>query len=588
MTSTPTRKLTVVVHADIVDSTTLVKSNEALAHQRIQDAFRRFVSVIERYGGIAHEVRGDAVLAEFSRVSDAISGSLAFQTVNTEHNLTLTDPVQPVLRIGIAMGEVIVADGTVTGEGVVLAQRLEQLADAGTVCVQGAAYQTVPRRLPFSYRDLGEKRVKGFDEPARAYEVSLQPGCAVPEPESKTPEDTEPEVPSEPSIAVLPFTNMSGDPEQEHFSDGITEDIITALSRVEGLLVVARNSTMVYKGTAVDLKQVGREQGVRYVLEGSVRRAGDRIRVTAQLIDAESGHHVWAERYDRDLVDVFAVQDEITHEITVEMHVHLREGDQARMWAGGTRDVRAWEMITRATELKDKEIFEDNLQGRLLAEEALNIDPTYARAWVVLGLLHWNDAFWEWADSRQESLALADSAARKALQLEPDYPDALILLAHVFRLRAEHEQAVEMAEKAVTLSPNHSENTAMLAILLTCAGEPEKAVAKFERAIRLCPIYPAWYLVLLGSCYYTLGELDAAVGTLNRAIEMEPDSAFARVWLACTLIETGAEEKAKKVAAEVIRIDPGFTATDFQGAEFKDPKIGERVVANLLRAGIPA
>ena len=223
------------------------------------------------------------------------------------------------------MGEVVIADDTVTGEGVVLAQRLEQLAESGGVCIQGAAYETVPKRLPFAYEGLGERDLKGFNEPVRVYAVKTtnQP---MPQRKSETLE-----LPESPSIAVLPFTNISGDPEQEHFGDGITEDIIMALSRISGLLVVARNSTMVYKGKAVDVKQIGKEQGVRYVLEGSVRKGGDRIRVTAQLIDATTGHHLWADRYDRALDDIFAVQDDITHQIVVEMRVQLSEGEKVRI-----------------------------------------------------------------------------------------------------------------------------------------------------------------------------------------------------------------------------------------------------------------
>ena len=259
------------MHADIVGSTALVHKNEALAHQRIQDTFRRFSETIATHGGIAHEIRGDALVAEFSKASDAVSAAVDFQATNATHNQTLADEIRPIIRVGVAMGEVVVADNTVTGAGIVLAQRLEQLAEPGGVCIQGAAYETVPKRLPFTYENLGEKELKGFDESVRVYAVREALATSSPESEAST------ELPEEPSIAVLPFTNMSGDPEQEFFSDGITEDIITALSRISGLLVVARNSTMVYKGEAVDVKQVGREQGVRYVLAVFGKRATEYV-----------------------------------------------------------------------------------------------------------------------------------------------------------------------------------------------------------------------------------------------------------------------------------------------------------------------
>ena len=313
MSETLSRKLVVILHADVVGSTALVQLNETLAHQRIRDTFQRFSETIATHGGIARELRGDALVAEFSKASDAVSAAVDFQNKNAAHNEALTDEVRPAVRIGIAMGEVVIADNTVTGEGVVLAQRLEQLADAGGVCLQGAAYETVPKRLPFEYVKLGEQTLKGFDEPVRAYGVSLKAGKSVLAPGiAKNVTKQALELPDKPSIAVLPFDNLSDDPEQDYFADGIVEDIITGLSKFRSLLVTARNSTFSYKGTSPNVQQVGKTLGVRYVVEGSVRRAGDRIRVTAQLIDALDGNHVWAERYDRQLVDLFDLQDEIT------------------------------------------------------------------------------------------------------------------------------------------------------------------------------------------------------------------------------------------------------------------------------------
>ena len=272
----PTRKLAVLLHADVVGSTALVQLNETLAHQRIQDTFRRFSESIARYNGTAHEIRGDALVAEFARASDAVSASLAFQVENAAYSNELPDEVRPVVRIGIAMGEVVVADHTVTGEGIVLAQRLEQLAEAGGVCAQGAVCETVPRRLPFDYQDLGERDLKGFQAPVRAYSVMLKTGEGLPAPDYAGPrESPSPEPSKKPSIAVLPFTNMSGDPEQEYFSDGITEDIINALSHFRSFPVIARNSTFTYKGQAIRVQQVAAELGARYVLEGSIRKAGE-------------------------------------------------------------------------------------------------------------------------------------------------------------------------------------------------------------------------------------------------------------------------------------------------------------------------
>ncbi len=342
------RKLAVILHADVVGSTAFVQQNESLAHERIQAAFHNFAETIKVYGGIARELRGDALVAEFNRASDAVAAALAFQVLNGESNSTLDNDIQPQLRIGISLGEVIIADNTITGTGVVLAQRLEQLAEPGGVVVQGSVSETVPTRMPFEYEGLGEQMLKGFDQPVRAFIARLKSGEKPPAPEEvvsaadATPSTSSPPIPDEPSIAVLPFTNMSNDPELEYFSDGISEDIITALSKISALMVIAGNSTFTYKGKAVDIKQVGREQGVRYVLEGSVRRAGNRIRITAQLIDTTTGHHLWAENYDRDLEDIFALQDEITKKVVSTLDVQLVLGEQSQLWSDGTDNLEAW------------------------------------------------------------------------------------------------------------------------------------------------------------------------------------------------------------------------------------------------------
>ncbi|MCZ6856285.1 MAG: hypothetical protein O7G86_20405, partial [Gammaproteobacteria bacterium] len=378
MTQTPVRKLAVLLHADVVGSTSLVQENETLAHERILDTFQRFSEAISNYGGIAHEIRGDALVSEFARASDAIGASLAFQVANTSHNEQLSDDIRPVLRIGIAMGEVVVADNTVTGEGVILAQRLEQLAEPGGIRIQGAVYETLPKRLPFKYENLGEQQVKGFDEPVKIYAVSLKPGAEVPEPEPLSQTDTAtPDLSETSAKAILPITNKGDDPDQEHFSDGITEDIITALSQISGLLVVARNSTMIYKDKAVDIKQVGREQGVGYVLEGSVRKSGDKVRVTAQLIDAITGHHLWAEHYDRKLDDIFQVQDEITKNVTTELQLHLPQGEDVRVWTRGADPLRIF--VSSPGDVSEERVVTARVIARLKTEFAhrVPIEPVF-------------------------------------------------------------------------------------------------------------------------------------------------------------------------------------------------------------------
>jgi len=403
MTEEPTRKLAVLLHADVIGSTALVQLNETVAHQRIQDAFQRFSQTITRHNGTTQEIRGDALVAEFSRASDAVTAALDFQSTNTAHNEGISDEIRPELRVGIAMGEVVVADNTVTGEGIVLAQRLEQLAEPGGTCVQGAAYETIPRRLPFEYENLGDQVLKGFDQPVRAFSVSLRSGEDLPAPDvestSQSAEQNDPqtvsklspksyetligerlELPDKPSIAVLPFQNMSGDPEQEYFADGMTEDIITTLSRVPDLIVISRNSTFVYKGRAVDVREVGRELGVAHVLEGSIRKSGNRLRITAQLVNTQSGDHTWAERYDRKLDDIFAIQDEITHNIVGELQVQLVSGESSRRATTGTKSLKAWELMIRARSLTVSHLRNNAVAAKQLIDTALELDNAYSTA----------------------------------------------------------------------------------------------------------------------------------------------------------------------------------------------------------------
>lgn len=590
MADIPIRKLVVVLHADVVGSTGLVKLNETLAHERIRDVFFRFSQVINSYNGIAHEVRGDALVAEFSRVSDAISASLVFQASNATHNEGLADEIRPVVRVGIALGEVVVADQTVTGEGVVLAQRLEQLAEGGGLCIQGAAYETVPKRLPFNYESMGDHQLKGFDEAIRAYAVSLKSGATVPEPEVPAQPNvvTSPELPDKPSIAVLPFTNMSGNPEQEYFSDGITEDIITALSRISDLLVIARNSTMVYKNKAVDIKRVGREQGVRYVLEGSVRKAGNRVRVTSQLINATTGHHMYAERFDRELDDIFAVQDEITKRVTVELQVQLTSGEQARLWAGSTNSVDAWEHTLRANELMGRHIREDNHAARAMLENAISLDPKYATAWSTLGMTHWEDARWGWSDSREVSLDLAEEAARSAEKIDHNYPGCASLLGLTYLMRGRHVKALAMMEKAVRMAPNHAANVALHAVALNLLGKPGESIRQIKRAMRLSPIYPAWYLVPLAVSYLLKGELDRAHKALSIAIDRDPESNLPRIWLTYTLIQQGRQEDAENQAQVILDADPDFSVITWsEGINFKDANWNKKLEQGLREAKLP-
>ena len=399
-------------------------------------------------------------------------------------------------------------------------------------------------------------------------------------------------LPEKPSVAVLPFQNLSNDSEQEYFSDGITEDIITALSTVRDLMVIARSSTSVYKGKAVDIKQVGQEQGVQYVLEGSVRKAGTRVRVTAQLVDATAGHQLWAERYDRDLEDIFAVQDEITREVVVALDVRLSGGEGARMWSGGTKNLEAWECVRQGMNILNHVTGESPQEAQRLCKKALDLDPKYAMAWVNLGWAYHNSVdvgvgFYS-DESRETALASGLDCGKKALELDPSCADAYCLLSLCHLSKGEYDQASAMSEKAVRLAPNYAEILAVSAIVQNKSGRAEQSLDLIRKAIRLCPIYPGWFLWVLGIAYRLTGQTDSAVTAFEAAIKRDPNFLASYVNLASMYGELGQEKNTRKLVSEILRLDPNFSIEKYLlGLSYKDPREMARFEDGLHKAGLP-
>ena len=599
------RKLAVILHADVVGSTVLVHQDEALAHQRIQTVFTNFSETIESYGGLAREIRGDALVAEFSRASDAVIAASVFQDLNEASNASIEDDIKPQLRIGISLGEVIIADKTITGTGVVLAQRLEQLADSGGIVVQGSVSETVPSRMPFKFESLGEQLFKGFDQPIRAFSVSLEAGKVLPSPESDDAAQTDEhvdiqapvklsqdlyealmgrgiELPDRPSIAILPFKNMSGDTDQEHFADGMTEDLITSLSRLPDLIVIASTSTFAYKGQAVDIRQVGRELGVRHVLEGGIRKGGDQVRITAQLIDAQSGDHVWAERYDRKLEGFFDVQDEITHKIALEMNVQLIRG---KWISAGTKSIKAWESFMQAYPLLESFVREDVLAARPLLEQAISLDSNYSDAWAMLGIMHWQESVWNWSADPEQSMQAAIDASQKSLAADSQSPAAYELLATISMSLGELGKAIAMGQNAYELAPGGSETMATLADLLIEAGRIKEGLLLIKKAIRYSPFPPGWYLMALGVGFHLSKKNEEAILALDLAIERQPGSHLPLLWLTSALVELQRLDDARLIVDKVLEIEPGFSATSW--AERFYSASHAHLKDNLLAAGFP-
>ncbi len=412
------------------------------------------------------------------------------------------------------MGEVVVADNTVTGEGIVLAQRLEQLVEPRGVCIQGAAYETVPRRLPFDYVRMGAITLKGFEEPIRAYSVMLKAGERVPLPEpGSSQEMPSVELSKLPSIAVLPFTNMSGDPEQEYFSDGITEDIITALSQFRSLFVIARNTMFTYRGQAVDIQAVTTDLGVRYILEGSVRKAGSKVRISAQLIDGTSGIHVWTEKYDRELEDVFALQDEITQTVVGTVQPELSRLEQDRAWRKPPDRLDAWQLLQRGIWHYWRREPKDAKKAEELIVSAIELDPGFSLAYASLCEVYYINLYHGWTTTPKETLRRALDAGKKAVSLEDKDAFAHFALGRIHTLKGEYELAIAELEKSLVLNPNLAIAYYGLGMALYRSGRASEALSLFHKAIRQSPRDPLLFgfEAIIGAAHFQLGEYTEAL-----------------------------------------------------------------------------
>jgi adenylate cyclase len=561
------------------------------------------------YRGRVVKLIGDGTLMEFSSVVDAVSFAVDVQHVIAMRNIDVPENQRSTYRIGINIGDIIVEGDDIYGDGVNVAARLEELAEPGGICMSRTVVSHVKGKVDVKFEDLGAKQIKNLPDPVRVYSVAFdtkketahEAVTSEGQASELDPKSAEKEsdaavlgidlsLPENPSIAVLPFTNMSGDPEQEYFSDGITEDIITALSKIPGVLVIARNSTFTYKGQAVDVKQVSREQGVQFVLEGSVRKAGNRARVTTQLIDATTGHHLWAERYDRDLEDIFAVQDEITREVVIALDVRLSGGEQARVWSSGTKNLEAWECVRFGIDLVNRGTPEGLREARRLCERAVELDPDYANAWVALGWTHQFefDVGYAAKKSSDAALGLVLDCATNALNLDASCPDAYSLLSFYHLSKGEHDEAITVSEKAVSLAPNHAEILALSANVQNKSGNPERSLELINRAVRLSPLCPEWFLWVLGTAYRLAGQTDSAINAFEAASKRNANWLSIYVGLASMLGELGQVEDAKKSVTQILSLDPGFSIKRYMaGLSYRDPAVTARFEDGLRKAGLP-
>jgi adenylate cyclase len=543
----------------VVGSTALVQKNETLAHERIQGVFHQFSETINSYGGITRELRGDALVAEFERTSDAVMAALAFQALNGESNARLDDDIQPRLRIGISLGEVIIADNTVTGAGVVLAQRLEQLADTGGVVVQGAVSETVPTRMPFDFESLGEHKLKGFELPVRAFSVSLKPGESVPAPETEVYNQSETALPNgpsklhvsleagKPSIAVLPFKNLSGDAEQEYFSDGISEDIVTELSRFHDLFVIARHSSFSFKNQALDIAEIGQKLGVQYLVEGSIRKSAGRVRITAQLIEVATGSHIWADRYDRELEDIFAVQDEVVRTITATLFgkVGLAYRDLAQKKTPTNMDAYDW--FVQGRELYGTTTLDDNAKAISMFRKALSIDPDFAPAYALLSQACLRDWITFWTISPEESYEHVWNNARQSIALDDSDSVVHSALGYAHLFKGHHDQAYSLLSRAIELNPGDTDALIFMSRCEMLTGNPEQSIERIKEANQYNPY--GRYSWSLGTAYFVMRNYDDAISNLRSIHTPAP---IMIICLAATYGQAGDIPEAKELAKKFV------------------------------------
>jgi TolB-like protein len=579
------RRLAAILAADVVGYTRLMGEDEMGTLQRLT-ALREGIlePLIANHRGRVVKLMGDGLLLEFASVVDAVTCALSWQEAVTKHESDGASEVQLRFRIGINLGDIIVEGGDIHGDGVNIAARLEGLADPGGICLSGDVFRHIKGKIEAEFEDMGEQDLKNIAEPVRVYRIVAERSVAI----SPTSTRGTLSLPDKPSIAILPFTNLSDDPEQAYFSDGISEDIITALSKVSKLFVVARNSTFTYRGRAVDVKQVGREQGVKYVLEGSVRRAGDRLRITAQLIDAVTGHHIWAQRYDRVVQDVFELQDEITREVTSALQVELTEGEQAQLWASGTRNLAAWELVIQIQDLLHTHRREETLKARRLAKQALGLDDGYAAAWAFLGESHWQEVFGGWSEDPEHSLGLALDAMNRSRNIDDGDPDTFGHLAFLHLSLHKYEEAHAFAQQSLALGPSNSHSAAVAANVALYCNQPDDMVVLLKKAMRLCPIYPAWYVGDLAWAHLLMGRQEEAVTIAQEAIGIDPDYIYTYCVLAIAHAELGRTEEAAAAVENILRIDSKCSLRIFAGSQpFRDSELLDRHLDGLRKAGLP-
>ena len=622
------RKLAAILSADVEGYSRLMDGDEEATVRTLTSYRNAITDLVQQFRGRVVDAPGDNLLAEFTSVVDAVNCAVEIQRDLAERNTELAYNRQMQFRIGVNLGDVIEEDGRIYGDGVNIAARVESLSEAGGICISGRAHDQVENKLGLEYEDLGKHEVKNISRPIQVYRVLSYPGAAAhrvvqaktnlgrrwrkiglsaaaivivavalgiwqfylrqPAVEPALVEKMAYPLPEKPSIAVLPFDNMSGDPNQDYFCDGLTENMITALSKTPKMFVIARNSTFTYKGKAVKVNQIAEELGVQYVLEGSVRKEGDRVRITAQLIDALTGHHLWAEKYDRELNEIFSLQDEITKKIITSLQVKLTEGEQAYVYAKGTDNLEAYLKAIKAYFLYLNGTKDGLLKALDLAQEAIDLDPNYAFAYKVLGGANGLTLWRGLSKNPRETLKRTIELHQRSVELNDSLAIAHAALGYWIMYIRQHDKAVAEGERAYILEPGSADVVHIYATILTYSGRRKEAIPFFEEALRLNPKPPTVYLRHYGVALRDSGHYQEAIAQAERAIKNEPDDIVAWLLLISALVPSGREEEARVAAKEVIRINPKFSVARIEKVTpHRDRAVAKRFGDSLRKAGLP-
>lgn len=586
-TSETKRRITAVLSADVVGYSRLMGDDEQHTVRLLNDYRGVFADEIAAHQGRLVDTAGDSILAVFDSVVEGVVAAIDIQQQLTTKNAHFPEDKRMDFRIGINIGDIIEQeDGTVYGDGVNVAARLESLAEPRGIAISRLVFEFIEGKVPAELQFIGEHEVKNIERPISVYAIR-PPGATAPAPMLASAESDETEVksgPDRPSIAVLPFTNMSQDPEESYFADGISEDIITELARFQELIVIARNSTFTYKGTPVKVQEVGRDLGARYVLEGSVRKAGNRVRVTAQLVEAETGHHVWAERYDRNLDDVFAVQDELTSKIVAVLMGRLTDVERNRVRnSQRTDNLQAYDLVLRGREYWMKFNQECNLKARELYLKAIELDANYARAYASLAWTYLSSYDENWSDDPYADLEKALELAKEGVTINPSSHSNHLVLARAYYYKKFIERSIESCQTAIELNPNDPDTFVLYGAILSHKGDNEKALEQVDHAFSLNPNLGQWHRAIYTVIYYNSRDYEQAIQAWLQVDNAPP--LFYR-YAAASFAMAGNLDKARYLAERYLERYPNFEFEEhIRRMPFSRPEDAEHYAEGLRRAG---